>query len=296
MARVEAAFAPEEIATREGWGTTLRRFAREKPLGAAGAALMIITILAALFAPLISPTDPLSTNPHDALMNPSSEYLLGSDWLGRDTLSRIIYGARTSVYVGFLATLLGTLTGSLLNVFSAYKGGTVDILVQRVMDVLLAFPTLIMALAIMAVLGTSINNTIIAIAIPFIPRAGRVVRSAALTVKESQYVEVSQAVGCSSLRIIFRHVIPNCTAPYLIIASALLGSAILVEASLSFLGLGVDPQTPSWGSSLAEAMEFWEESPWLAIFPGIALSLAIFGVNLLGDALRDVLDPRLKQL
>jgi peptide/nickel transport system permease protein len=229
-------------------------------------------------------------------MGPSSQYLLGSDWLGRDTLSRIVYGARTSIYVGFLATLLGTLAGGLLNVFSAYKGGIVDMLVQRVMDVLLAFPTLIMALAIMAVLGTSVNNTVIAIAIPFIPRAGRVVRSAALTVKESQYVEVSRAVGCRARRIVFRHIIPNCIAPYLIIATALLGTAIVVEASLSFLGLGVDPQTPSWGSALAEAMEFWESSPWLAIFPGMAISLAVFGVNLLGDALRDVLDPRLKQL
>lgn len=295
MASVEV-LAPEELVASESWGAALRRFAREKPLGAAGAGLMIITILVAIFAPLLAPANPLSTNPRDALMGPSSQYLLGSDWLGRDTLSRIIYGARTSIYVGFLATTLGTLVGSLLNVFSAYRGGIVDMLVQRVMDVLLAFPTLIMALAIMAVLGASIHNTIIAIAIPFIPRAGRVVRSAALTVKESQYVEVSQAVGCSPFRIVLRHVIPNCTAPYLIIATALLGTAILVEASLSFLGLGVDPQTPSWGSALAEAMEFWEDAPWLAIFPGIAISLAIFGVNLLGDALRDVLDPRLKQL
>ncbi len=295
MATVEA-FAPEEIVGSEGWGAILRRFAREKPLGAAGAVLVILTILVAIFAPLLAPADPLSTNPRAALMGPSRQYLLGSDWLGRDSLSRIIYGARTSIYVGFLATLLGTVVGSLLNVFSAYRGGTIDMLVQRLMDVLLAFPTLIMALAIMAVLGTSVNNTIIAIAIPFIPRTGRVVRSAVLTVKESQYVEVSQAVGCSPLRLIFRHVIPNCVAPYLIITSALLGTAILVEASLSFLGLGVDPQTPSWGSFLAEAMEFWEDSPWLAIFPGIAISLAIFGVNLFGDALRDVLDPRLKQL
>ena len=295
MARVEA-LAPEEVIASEGWGTALRRFAQEKPLGAAGAVLMVITILIALFAPVLAPVNPLSTNPSQALMGPSADYLLGSDWLGRDTLSRIIYGARTSVFVGFFATLLGTTVGGLLNVFSAYRGGVADMLVQRVMDVLLAFPTLIMALAIMAVLGASILNTIIAIAIPFIPRAGRVVRSAALTVKESQYVEVSQAVGCSPLRIVFRHVIPNCIAPFLIIASALLGTAILVEASLSFLGLGVDPQTPSWGSAMAEAMEFWEESPWLAIFPGIAISLAIFGVNLLGDALRDVLDPRLKQL
>lgn len=295
MAQVEA-LAPEEIVVSGGWRTALRHFAQEKPLGVLGAGLMILTILVAIFAPILSPADPLSTNPRDALMGPSSQYWLGSDWLGRDSLSRIIYGARTSVYVGFMATLLGTLIGSLLNVFSAYRGGMADMLMQRIMDVLLAFPTLIMALAIMAVLGTSVHNTIIAIAIPFIPRTGRIVRSAVLTVKESQYVEVSQAVGCSPLRIIFRHVIPNCTAPYLIIASALLGTAVLVEASLSFLGLGVDPQTPSWGSFLAEAMEFWEESPWLAIFPGIAISLAIFGVNLLGDALRDVLDPRLKQL
>jgi peptide/nickel transport system permease protein len=257
---------------------------------------MLLTIVAASAAPLLAPADPLSTNPRAALLSPSSQYLLGSDWLGRDTLSRIIYGARTSIYVGFLATLLGTLAGGLLNVFSAYKGGIVDMLVQRVMDVLLAFPTLILALAIMAVLGSSVNNTVIAIAIPFIPRAGRVVRAAALAVKESPYVEVSRAVGCPARRIIFRHIIPNCIAPYLIIATALLGTAILVEASLSFLGLGVDPQTPSWGSALAEAMEFWEGSPWLAIFPGIAISLAVFGVNLLGDALRDVLDPRLKQL
>jgi peptide/nickel transport system permease protein len=295
MATVEV-LTPEELVVRQGWGTALQRFAREKPLGAAGAVLMLLTILAAIGAPLLAPADPLSTNPRAALMGPSSQYLLGSDWLGRDTLSRIIYGARTSIYVGFLATLLGTLAGSLLNVFSAYKGGIVDMLVQRVMDVLLAFPTLIMALAIMAVLGSSVNNTVIAIAIPFIPRAGRVVRSAALAVQESQYVEVSKAVGCRAWWIIFRHVIPNCIAPYLIIATALLGTAIVVEASLSFLGLGVDPQTPSWGSALAEAMEFWESSPWLAIFPGIAISLAVFGVNLLGDALRDVLDPRLKQL
>lgn len=295
MARIEV-LRPDEIVVGHEWGTALRRFALEKPLGAVGAVLMLLTILAAIGAPLLAPADPLRTNPRAALMGPSSEYLLGSDWLGRDTLSRIIYGARTSIYVGFLATLLGTLAGSLLNVFSAYKGGMVDMFVQRVMDVLLAFPTLIMALAIMAVLGTSANNTVIAIAIPFIPRAGRVVRSAALAVKESAYVEVSRAVGCQARRIVFRHVIPNCIAPYLIIATALLGTAILVEASLSFLGLGVDPQTPSWGSALAEAMEFWESSPWLAIFPGIAISLAVFGVNLLGDALRDVLDPRLKQL
>ncbi|MBI3329644.1 MAG: ABC transporter permease [Nitrospinae bacterium] len=292
----EEALTVEEIAVSEGWGTALLRFGREKPLGAAGAVLMLITILAAIFAPFLAPADPLATNPRAALLGPSSQYLLGSDWLGRDSLSRIIYGARTSIYVGFLATLLGTVAGSLLNVFSAYKGGVVDMVVQRIMDVLLAFPTLIMALAIMAVLGTSINNTVIAIAIPFIPRSGRVVRSAALAVKESQYVEVSRAVGCRPVRLVFRHVIPNCVAPYLIIATALLGTAILVEASLSFLGLGVDPQTPSWGSALAEAMEFWESSPWLAIFPGIAISLAVFGVNLLGDALRDVLDPRLKQL
>lgn len=295
MARIEV-LTRDEIVVGQGWGTALQRFAREKPLGAVGAALMLLTILAAIGAPLLAPADPLSTNPRAALMGPSGQYLLGSDWLGRDTLSRIIYGARTSIYVGFLATLLGTLIGGLLNVFSAYKGGAVDMVVQRIMDVLLAFPTLIMALAIMAVLGASVNNTVIAIAIPFIPRAGRVVRSAALAVKESQYVEVSRAVGCQARRIVFRHVIPNCIAPYLIISTALLGTAILVEASLSFLGLGVDPQTPSWGSALAEAMEFWESSPWLAIFPGMAISLAVFGVNLLGDALRDVLDPRLKQL
>ncbi|MEE9201715.1 MAG: ABC transporter permease [Dehalococcoidia bacterium] len=295
MAQVEV-LAPPEIEIREGWGTSLRHFAREKPLGAAGGILMLITILVAILAPWVAPMDPLTTHIRERLMGPSGQYLLGTDWMGRDSLSRIIYGARTSIYVGFMATLLGTTVGTLLNVFSAYRGGVVDMVVQRIMDVLLAFPTLIMALAIMAVLGASINNVIIAIAIPFIPRAGRVVRSTALAVKEQQYVEAARAVGASQWRIIFRHVLPNCMAPYLVIATALLGTAILVEASLSFLGVGVDPQTPSWGSFLAEAMEFWEESPYVAIFPGIALSLAVFGVNLLGDALRDVLDPRLKRL
>ncbi len=295
MAQVEAQ-APPEMAAREGLWTSLYHFAREKPLGAAGGILMLVIILVAILAPWLAPMDPLRTHVREALAAPSGQYLLGSDELGRDSLSRIIYGARISILVGFTAMFFGTVTGTIINVFSAYKGGWVDILVQRVMDVLLAFPTLIMALAIMAVLGPSVRNVIIAISIPFIPRAGRVVRSAALAVKEQQYVEAAQAVGASQWRIVFRHVLPNCMAPYLIIATALLGTAILVEASLSFLGLGIPPPTPSWGRALAEAMEFFNASPWLAIFPGIAISLAVFGVNLLGDALRDVLDPRLKRL
>jgi peptide/nickel transport system permease protein len=295
MAQVEV-LTPPEMAAREGWGASLRRFAREKPLGAAGAILMLLIILVAILAPWLAPADPLRTHVREALEGPSGQYLLGSDELGRDSLSRIIYGARISILVGFLATFFGTVIGTLINVFSAYRGGWVDILVQRIMDVLLAFPTLIMALAIMAVLGPSVRNVIIAISIPFIPRAGRVVRSTALAVKEQQYVEAARAVGASQWRIIFFHVLPNCMAPYLIIATALLGTAILVEASLSFLGLGIPPPTPSWGRALAEAMEFFNAAPWLAIFPGIAISLAVFGINLLGDALRDVLDPRLKRL
>ena len=288
--------APPNMQSSDGWVAILLRFSREKPLGAAGAFLVLAMILVAILSPWLAPADPVRTHVRDALASPSGQYLLGSDELGRDSLSRIIYGARVSILVGFLATLLGTVVGTLLNVFSAYKGGWVDITIQRVMDVLLAFPTLIMALAIMAVLGPSLRNVIIAISIPFIPRAGRVVRSAALAVKEQQYIEAARAVGASQWRIVFLHVLPNCMAPYIIVATAFLGTAILVEASLSFLGLGIPPPTPSWGRSLAESMEFFNSAPWLAIFPGIAISLAVFGVNLLGDALRDVLDPRLKRL
>ncbi|MEK7848211.1 MAG: ABC transporter permease [Chloroflexota bacterium] len=271
-------------------------FVREKPLGAAGGIILVFMVLVALVGPLVAPADPLTTNVMGRLAPPSSQHLLGTDELGRDLLSRLIYGARVSMLVGVLATVLGSGIGALLGIVSGYLGGRVDMVVQRFMDVLMAFPPLVLALALMAVMGPSVPNVIVAISVAFLPRANRVVRAAALAVKELQYIEAARAVGATRARIIFVHVVPNCLASYLIIASVLLGASILVEASLSFLGLGVPPPHPSWGRSLSESMQYFRQGAWLAIFPGIAISLAVFGANLFGDALRDMWDPRLKRL
>ncbi|MFC1917102.1 ABC transporter permease [Chloroflexota bacterium] len=269
---------------------------RDKPLGAVGGIIFMMMIILAILAPLISPYDPITTNVANRLMSPSMTNLMGTDHLGRDLLSRVIFGAQISVLVGVAASVIGTLTGGILGLISGYVGGRFDMIIQRFLDILLAFPALILALAIMAVMGTTVINVIIAISIPFIPRANRVVRSVALSVKEFQFVEAATAVGAKPIRIIFVHILPNTLASYLIIASSLLGSAILIEASLSFLGLGIPPPYASWGRSLSEAMTYYIKAPWLAIFPGVAISLAVFGINLFGDALRDVWDPKLKRI
>ncbi|MFC2031833.1 ABC transporter permease [Chloroflexota bacterium] len=286
----------EKIEVKEGVWRVIRHFAQDKPLGAVGAIVFAIMILIAILAPLISPNDPLTTDIPRRLTGPSLLHLMGTDEVGRDVLSRLIHGARVSIMVGIIASVVGSMGGAILGIISGYAGGRVDLYMQRVMDVLMAFPILVLAIAIMAVMGTSVTNVIIAMSIPFIPRANRVVRSVAISVKEFQFVEAARAVGASPVRIVFRHVLPNCMASYLIVATSLLGSAILIEASLSFLGLGIPPPFPSWGRSLSEAMPFYLQAPWLAIFPGIAISLAVFGANLFGDALRDVWDPRLKRL
>jgi peptide/nickel transport system permease protein len=271
-------------------------FVREKPLGAAGGIVVIAMLLIALLAPVLSPMDPLETSPLDRMLPPSSEHLLGTDGVGRDVLSRMIYGARVSLQIGVLATLLGTIAGALIGIISGYKGGRIDFLVQRLMDVLLAFPALILGLMIMAVLGPSIPNVIAAIAIPFTPRANRIARSVTLATKEAVFIQAARGLGLPEMRIIIRHLTPNCVPPFIVLSTALLSSAVLVEASLSFLGLGVPPPHPSWGRSLSESMAYMQRSPWLAIWPGIAISLFVFGANLFGDALRDRLDPRLKRL
>ncbi len=276
--------------------STLADFAREKPLGATGGVVFLIMVLTAVFAPLISPYDPLTTNVWARLSAPSTQFLLGTDHLGRDLLSRVIHGAQISVVVGVTSAVMGTLVGGILGVISGYVGGRFDMILQRFLDVLLAFPALILALALMAVMGPSIPNVILAIGIPFIPRSNRVIRSVALSVKEFQFIEAARAIGARPARIVFYHVLPNTMASYLIIATSLLGSAILIEASLSFLGLGIPPPYPSWGRSLSEAMSYYLKAPWMAIFPGLAISLAVFGATLFGDALRDVWDPRLKRL
>jgi len=280
---------------RSGWAATVTDFARRRPLGAAGALIIVVMVILALTAGFIAPYDPLATDYAAMLGPPSAAHWLGTDAFGRDVLSRIIYGSRTALMVGLGASFLGATFGSVIGVSSAYFGGRTDLLVQRVMDVFFAFPVIILALAVVAILGTGVGNVILAIATPMIPRCARVVRSSALAIREMPYVDAARASGYNHRRIILRHMLPNVMAPILILATAFLGEAILLEASLSFLGLGVTEPTAAWGLMLrGAAVEFAETAPWMAIFPGLAISLAVFGFNLFGDSLRDALDPRLR--
>lgn len=266
-----------------------------KPLGMAGALIILFFSLAAIFAPWIAPYDPMEIDSSRLLLAPNSLHWFGTDEFGRDIFSRLVWGARISLFVGFMAVLLGTVSGSILGLVSGYFGGRIDAMIQRVMDTLMAFPMLVLALAMVAALGPSIRNVIIALAVVIMPNAARVIRSAALTVKEKPFVEAAHNLGLSTWRILFVHVLPNCIAPFIIMATAGLGSAILSEASLSFLGLGTPPPEPSWGAMLSgKTQRYMMEAPWLAIFPGLAISLVVFGFNFLGDALRDLLDPRLR--
>lgn len=296
---MERASALELVVGRRGLGyrvgRPVLRFARRRPLGTLGAGIVLVMGVLALFAPLVAPY-PYDVGDYSAsLQAPSWAHWLGTDQAGRDIFSRIIYGARTALLVGFGASVIGSTVGLLLGVTSAYFGGRVDLVLQRFLDVLLSFPLLILALAIVTVLGPSITNVIIAITVPIVPRAARVVRATALSVKENQYIDAARALGASDLRIILRHMLPNSLAPYLIIMTAQLGQAILTEASLSFLGVGLAEPTPSWGLMLSQSASiYFEQAPWMAIFPGLAITLAVFGFNLFGDSLRDELDPRLR--
>jgi len=278
-----------------GWVSAVARFIRERPLGAVGAAIIFLTSVLAATAGWIAPYDPLTNDYAAMLAAPSASHWLGTDAFGRDVLSRIIYGSRTALTVGLGASIIGTTLGALIGVASAYFGGRVDMVVQRVMDVFFAFPVIILALAVVAILGTGAGNVILAIATPMVPRCARVVRSSALSVREMPYVDAARASGFGHGRIILRHMLPNVMAPILIMGTAFLGEAILLEASLSFLGLGVQEPIAAWGLMLrGAAVEFAETAPWMAIFPGLAISLAVFGFNLFGDSLRDALDPRLR--
>ena len=277
------------------WHTRLFKLMRSQPLGVAGALVVIIMIFAAVFAPYISPVDPEAISFEDMLAPPSAQFWFGTDQFGRDILTRIIYGSRTALFVGFSCAFVGAFSGLVLGVASAYFGGTFDLILQRVMDVFMAFPLIILALAVVATLGPGTQNVIIAITIPFIPQCARVVRSSALAIREIPYVDAARACGFSHMRIILRHMAPNVMAPFLIMLTSFVGQAILLEASLSYLGLGVQEPTPAWGLMLqGGAEEYAESAPWVAIFPGLAISMAVFGFNLFGDALRDVLDPRLR--
>ncbi len=268
-------------------------FARRYPLGAIGGTIMLIFVLTAIFADVLSPFDPTTTNAKASLAKPGAVHVLGADFMGRDMLSRIIHGARISLAVGIGAMSLGCFFGVIIGIVSGYFGGWFDLITQRLIDIMQSLPLLVMALVMAASLGPSLPNTIIAIAIPLIPNVARIIRSNTLALREMPFVEAAKAVGMSELRIAFRHVLPNTIAPLIVLSTAQLGSAILTEASLSFLGLGIPEPHPSWGRMLSEsAAEYVRTAPWLVIFPGIAISLAVFGTNLLGDAIRDLLDPR----
>jgi peptide/nickel transport system permease protein len=280
--------------------SAVKTFVRTQPLGTAGLFVIVVMFAAGMFAEFIAPYDPLDVDFSSMLARPSMEHWLGTDAFGRDVLSRLIYGARTALAVGFLASFAGSALGAIIGVVSAYFGGWIDMAIQRVMDILLAFPIIVLALAVVAVLGKfpvgGLDlNLIVAIAIPIIPKVGRVVRAAAMGVRAMPYIDAARAAGYSHRRIIFRHIIPNVVAPWLIMFTAFIAQAILLEASLSFLGLGVTEPTPAWGLMLSGSSEqFYREAPWMIIFPGVAISLAVFAFNLFGDALRDYLDPRFK--
>ena len=282
----------------KGWRRFLRsqwEFIQYKPLGAFSAFILLTMMMVAALGPLLTPYDCLAHDLPNRLAAPSWEHLCGTDQFGRDILSRLIIGTRLAMLISISATFLMQTTGTVIGIISAYAGGKADMIIQRCMDTFMAIPNLVLIIAIVAVLGASIPNLIIAIAVPSIPSPNRVARSIALSVKEHQFIEAARAVGASAPRIIFRHILPQCVAAYLILFSGGLGSAILAESSLGFLGLGIPPPHPAWGASLNEAMRI-HGAPWVAIFPGIAISLAVFATNLLGDALRDVWDPRLKRL
>jgi peptide/nickel transport system permease protein len=278
-----------------GWWETVREFSLRRPLGAVGAAIIVVMLAVAVLAPFIARYDPVINDFSAMLAPPSGAHWLGTDAFGRDVLSRLIYGSRTALLVGFGASVLGATLGSVLGVASAYFGGRVDLYQQRVMDVFLSFPLIILALALVAILGNSIPNLIMAIMVPMIPRSALVIRSSALAIREMPYVDAARAAGFGHGRIILRHMLPNVMAPYLIMLTAFLGQAILLESSLSFLGLGVQEPVAAWGLMLrGAAVEFAEAAPWMAIFPGLAISLSVFAFNLFGDSLRDALDPRLR--
>jgi peptide/nickel transport system permease protein len=275
-------------------------FATQQPLGTVSFVIILLMTVAGIFSEWVAPYDPLYIDFAGILQPPTWEHWGGTDAYGRDIFSRIIYGARTALVISLTSSFIGSTLGAILGIASAYFGGWIDDWIQRFMDILLAFPIIVLALVVVAALKTVVLfgidiNLIIAIAIPIVPRVCRVVRAAALSVRTMPYIDAARAAGYSDSRIIFRHMAPNVVAPYLIMFTAFMAQAILLEASLSFLGLGVTEPTPAWGLMLSgNAADFYREAPWMILFPGLAISLAVFAFNLFGDSLRDYLDPRFK--
>lgn len=273
---------------------TLAHFVRHKPLGVVGALLVLVLGLGAALGPYVVPFDPVEIDKRIAYSSPSTTHPLGTDFMGRDILSRVLNGGRISLTIGFSAAFLGSTVGALFGLFSAYFKGGFDALGQRLIDALMSIPSLVMAMALAVFFTRSMVGIIIAIAIPMMPRAARVVRSSALSISEMQYVDAARATGCSTLRIVLVHLAPNCVAPYLVVLTALIATAIVTESSLGFLGIGIPPPAATWGQMLSRSQMSMLHAPWEAVFPGVAISLAVLGFNLFGDALRDVLDPRLR--
>ena len=264
------------------------------PVGAVFGTVILFLIFCALAAPVIAPYDPVATS-RATFLPPSFAYPFGTDNLGRDQLSRVLYGSRISLYVGFVSVAIGTAGGTLVGLVSAFFGGLFDLIVQRFVDGMLALPGLVLAIALVSVLGASTTNALIAISIGIIPGSSRVIRSAALQVKQEPFVEAARALGAAPSRIMVLHILPNVLAPILILVSASVGGAILTEAGLSFLGVGTQPPNPSWGLMLSTTgRQYIELAPWLAIFPGLAISITVLAFNMFGDAVRDVFDPRLR--
>lgn len=270
-------------------------FARRKPLGAVGGLVLLILVIAAIFADVIAPYDPIAQNIPHRLREPSAQYWFGTDTYGRDVFTRVVFGSRVSLYIGLVSVCIGTAAGILIGVSSGYIGGKFDLVVQRVVDGLMGFPPLILALILVVALGPSINSVAAALAVTYVPRVVRLARATALSTSQEMYVDAARAIGSTQLHVMLRHVVPNSLAPVFVLATGYLGTAIVAEASLSFLGLGVPPPAPSWGGMMQfGARGYLEAAPWLTVYPGLALSVVVFAFGLFGDALRDVLDPRLR--
>jgi peptide/nickel transport system permease protein len=281
-----------ESTMREAF-TVLGRLVRRQPLGAAGGLIVLALIVVAVLAPRLAPHGPKEVT-FAPYLPPSAEFPMGTDQVGRDVLSRVVWGARLSLYVGLVSVLFGITAGSLWGAVTAYLGGAADTGSQRVVDSVMALPPIILALALMAALGQSVNNVIIALVVLLTPTAARTIRSIALGVVASPYMEAARAVGASRWRIISRHLLPNCLAGYIVLVTTNVSYAIVVEASLSFIGAGAPPDEPSWGGMLTAGIQAIETAPWMVFFPGLTISLAVFGLNLFGDSIRDVTDPRLR--
>lgn len=277
----------------KSWVQLVGRFCREQPLGAIGTVIVVMLVVVAIFAPWIAPYGPKVTK-FPAYVWPNHTYWFGTDNLGRDIFSRVVWGARLSLYVGLVSVGVGVTIGALWGVFSAYVGGMVDAITQRVVDVVMGFPPIVLALGLMAVLGQSVNNVVLALVVLLSPSAARTMRSSVLSLKEMTYVESARAVGSSNLRVVFRHLVPNCLGTYIVLFTVNVAYAIVVEAALSFLGLGSPPDEPSWGGMLTGATQSLERAPYMALFPGLAICLVVFGLNLLGDAIRDMSDAKMR--